>query len=133
MENKRWVQRFHNFEKTLYYLHEALQINKPDIIQKAGLIQFFELSYELAWNTMKDYLEEQGFTDIKSPRAAIKKAFEVGLIEDGHSWLKLLEDRNLTSHAYDEETVNEIEMLVRNNYNPLFKKLSIVFNKEKNG
>ena len=133
MENKRWVQRFHNFEKTLYYLHEALQINEPDIIQKAGLIQFFELSFELAWNTMKDYLQEQGFTDIKSPRAAIKKAFEVGLIEDGHSWLKLLEDRNLTSHAYDEETVNEIEILVRNNYNPLFKKLSIVLNKEKNG
>lgn len=51
---------------------------------------------------MKDYLEDQGFIDIKSPREAIKKAFEASLITDGHNWLKALEDRNLTSHIYDE-------------------------------
>ena len=57
-EDIRWKQRFQNFEKTLNYLEDALNIEKPDIIQKAGTIQFFEMTFELAWNTMKDFLEE---------------------------------------------------------------------------
>ena len=69
MENSdiRWKQRFQNFEKAIGFLAEALKIEHPDLLQKAGIIQFFEMSYELAWNTLKDYLEEQGFTDVKSP------------------------------------------------------------------
>ncbi|MBI5214216.1 MAG: nucleotidyltransferase substrate binding protein [Ignavibacteriae bacterium] len=112
----RWQQRLNNFEKALGHLEDALNISQPDIIQKAGLIQFFEMSFELAWNTLKDYLEEQGFADVKTPRAAIKKGFEIGLIQDGRSWLQLLENRNLTSHAYDERAATEIEMSIRQNY-----------------
>lgn len=119
----RWRQRFQNFEKSLQYLEQALNIAEPDIIQKAGLIQFFEMSFELAWNVIKDYLEEQGFIEIKSPRSALKKGFETGLIHDGHNWMMLLEDRNITSHAYDEATVNIIERLVHEKYYPLLKQL----------
>lgn len=119
----RWRQRFQNFEKSLHYLDEAMKIINPDIIQRAGLIQFFEMSFELAWNTMKDYLEEQGFIDVKSPRSAIKKAFETGLVADGHTWLKALEDRNLTSHTYDENTANQVVELIRNSYYPLLAAL----------
>lgn len=64
-----------NFERYIHLLTRALKIEEPDIIQKAGLIQFFKMTFELAWNTMKDYLQEQGFTDINTPRAAIKKGF----------------------------------------------------------
>lgn len=119
----RWKQRFENFGKSLSYLETSLQINNPDIVQKAGIIQFFEMSYELAWNTMKDYLQDQGFVDITSPRSAIKKAFEVGLIEDGHNWMQLLSDRNLTSHVYDEAKATEIETLIQERYYPLFRAL----------
>ncbi len=122
-EDIRWRQRFQNFEKSLAYLQQAIHISKPDIIQKAGLIQFFEISFELAWNVIKDYLEEQGFMDIKSPRGALKKGFETGLISDGHSWMQLLEDRNITSHAYDEATVDMIEGLIRKKYYPLLEQL----------
>src|SRR5437762_1468740 len=87
----RWKQRFQNFEKSMAHLEEPLRINNPDVTQKAGLIKFFEMSFELAWNTMKDFMEGEGFVDIKSPRGAIKKAFETGLVTDGHRWLKLLE------------------------------------------
>jgi nucleotidyltransferase substrate binding protein (TIGR01987 family) len=121
----RWKQRFQNYEKSLNYLEDALAINMPDIIQKAGIIQFFEMTFELAWNTMKDYLEEEGFLNLSSPRDAIKKAFEIELITDGHAWLKALEDRNLTSHTYDEETATEVENLIRNNYYHLLKKFSV--------
>ena len=125
MENHdiRWRQRFQNFEKVMKHLKDALNIDNPDIIQKAGIIQFFEMSYELSWNTIKDYLEDQGFTDVKYPRSAIKKAFEIELIEDGDSWMELLLDRNLTAHAYDEEKVNEIEKLIHHKYYPLLDKL----------
>ena len=79
-----------NFQKSLLYLQEALQIENPDVSQRAGMIQFFEMTFELAWNTLKDYLQAQGFIDIKSPRSAIKKGFEIDLITDGEGWLKLL-------------------------------------------
>jgi nucleotidyltransferase substrate binding protein (TIGR01987 family) len=129
MENKdtRWRQRFQNFEKSLQYLERALEIRQPDIIQKAGLIQFFEISVELAWNVVKDYLEEQGFTEIRSPRSALKKGFETGLIQNGHDWMKLLDDRNITAHAYDESTVNIIETLIHKKYYPLLKQLHDTF------
>ncbi len=119
----RWKQRFKNFEKSLNHLTNALHIINPDIIQKAGIIQFFEMSYELAWNTIKDFLENEGFTDVKSPRAAIKKAFETGLILNGHAWMELLLDRNLTAHTYDEEKITEIEKLIHNKYYPLLNEL----------
>ena len=121
----RWIQRFQNFEKAIMHLDAALQLKDPDILQKAGTIQFFEMSYELAWNTIKDYLEMQGFFDIKSPRDAFKKAFEIGLIEDGHSWMELLIDRNLTTHAYDEEKAAEVEKLIHQKYFPLLSQLHV--------
>lgn len=119
----RWKQRFSNFEKALQHLENALQIKNPDMVQKAGIIQFFEMSYELAWNTIKDYMEAQGFTEVNSPRTAIKKAFETGLIVNGHSWMDLLIDRNLTAHTYSEEKAAEVEQLIHQKYFPLLKEL----------
>ena len=81
MDDVRWKQRLQNFGKAFNHLKSAIQINNPDIVQKAGIIQFFEMSFELAWNTMKDYLQDQGYPDIKSPKESIKKAFEIGFIE----------------------------------------------------
>lgn len=135
MENKdiRWLQRFQNFEKSLSYLQEAMEIKKPDIFQKAGTIQFFEMTFELAWNLVKDYLEDQGFQDVKSPRSALKKAFETGLIVDGHKWMELLLNRNLTAHTYDEETADEVIKLIQTEYKPLLKQLYDAFKQKRNG
>jgi nucleotidyltransferase substrate binding protein (TIGR01987 family) len=119
----RWIQRFNNYKKSLGYLEQALQIVNPDIVQKAGIIQFFEMSFELAWNLIKDYLEEQGFVDVKSPRAALKKAFEMNIIENGHDWMDLLLDRNLTAHTYDEQKATDMELLIQNKYFPILKAL----------
>ncbi len=76
MSNKdiRWKQRFQNFSKSMEHLENALQIPSPDIVQKAGVIHFFEMSFELSWNMVKDYLEDQGFVDIKSPEGCTKKS-----------------------------------------------------------
>lgn len=119
----RWKQRFQNFEKSLNYLEHAMQIQHPDIIQKAGLIQFFEISFELSWNVMKEYMEEQGFLELRSPRDTIKKAFEIQLITDGHAWLLTLQNRNLTSHTYDEETAEKVVKEIQSVYYPLLKEI----------
>lgn len=119
----RWKQRFQNFEKSLMLLEGALALESPDIYQKAGLIQFFETTFELSWKLMKDYLEAEGFAEVSSPRAAIKKAFETGLIEEGHVWMELLLDRNLTAHTYNEDTADKVERLIEQKYYPVIRKL----------
>ena len=119
----RWKQRFQNFEKSLNYLEQAMQIQNPDIIQKAGLIQFFEMGFELSWNVMKEYMEEQGFLELRSPRDTIKKAFEIQLITDGHAWLRTLQNRNLTSHTYDEENAEKVVKEIQSVYYPILKEI----------
>lgn len=119
----RWRQRQQNFHRALLLLEEALAISNPDVTQRAGIVQFFEMAFELAWKMLKDYLEEQGFSDINSPRAVLKKAFEVELITNGHDWLQILRDRNLMAHTYDEKTATAVETLIRETYYPLLKSL----------
>lgn len=123
-ENKdiRWKQRFTNYEKAFRLLENTLLIQKPSEAERAGLIQFFEMTFELAWKLLKDYQEEEGFT-IKSPRDAIKQAFQAGFIKDGHTWIDALNDRNLTVHTYEEAIAIEVENSIRNSYFPLLSDL----------
>jgi nucleotidyltransferase substrate binding protein (TIGR01987 family) len=74
----RWIQRFSNFERAFLLLKEALKIEHPSIVERAGLIQFFEMAFELSWKLLKDYEETEGFI-VKTPREAIKQAFQSGL------------------------------------------------------
>jgi nucleotidyltransferase substrate binding protein (TIGR01987 family) len=78
---------------------------------------FFETAFELAWKTLKDYLESEG-VDTKTPRETIKQAFQTRLLADGHVWIKILDDRNMMSHTYDDEESRKVERLIRNDYFP---------------
>lgn len=123
MEDVRWRQRLANFQKALSQLTEFLE--KPDLnkFEKQGLIQCFEYTFELAWKTMKDYLEEQGFM-VKSPRMAIQTGFQIQLIKNGHVWIDALEKRNLMAHTYDENLADEAEQLIRTNYYPMLREFN---------
>jgi len=116
----RWKQRFQNFERSYRLLEDTLRIKTPSEAERAGLIQFFEMTFELGWKLMKDYLEEQGFT-INSPKEAIKQAFRSEIIADGHGWIDALNDRNLTTHTYQEETAVNVEKKIRKDYFPLLQ------------
>ena len=118
----RWKQRFQNFARAFTLLDQAIEIAAPSEVERAGIIQFFEMSFELAWKLLKDYLEAEGFT-IRSPRDALKQAFQAHLIEDGHIWIDALQDRNLTAHTYDEATAIAVEDKIRHTYYPLLVKL----------
>ena len=111
----RWKQRFQNFEKGFLLLCEALE-NGPGSLNKLeqeGVIQRFEYTFELAWKSMKDYLEENGVVIAPvTPRKVVKDAFAAKLIEDGQIWIDMLDHRNLLSRTYDfsvfEKAVEDI-------------------------
>jgi len=106
-----------------------MQIQHPSEAERAGLIQFFEMSFELAWKVLKDYLEGEGFT-IVSPRDAIKQAFQAGILEDGHIWIEALKDRNLTVHTYEERIAVAVEQKIRESYFPALLSLYDKFSRE---
>jgi nucleotidyltransferase substrate binding protein (TIGR01987 family) len=107
----RWMQRFGNYKKALIQLEEALELAKTrklSRLEQQGLIQAFEYTFELAWNTMKDFFEDQGETGILGSRDAFRLAFKRGLIQNGEIWMDMIQSRMLTSHTYDEETADKI-------------------------
>jgi nucleotidyltransferase substrate binding protein (TIGR01987 family) len=121
--DKRWIQRFENFEKAFHKLSEAIeQFDSLDDLSKEGMIQRFEYTFELAWKTAKDYLEYKE-VEVKYPRDTIKQAFKHELIDNGEIWMEMLNQRNLLTHTYDETNFNKALDQIRNSYFPQVKKL----------
>lgn len=104
-------------------------VQQPSVLERAGIIQFFEMTFELAWKLLKDYLEAEGY-DVKSPREAIKQAFQIEVIIDGHNWMAALSDRNLTTHTYNETTAQSVEAKIRGSYYPLLQTLQQDFSQK---
>ncbi len=119
----RWEQRFSNYLKALSQLEKYVEKEKLSDMERQGLIKAFEFTYELAWNTLKDYLEYQGIMELTGSRDAIRQSFKNELIADGNGWMNMLESRNKTSHTYNEETAEEIANAILTLYYNLFKSL----------
>lgn len=119
----RWKQRFQNFEKAILQLREAVNKKNLSDLEKAGLIQVYEFTFELAWKTMKDYLEEKEVV-VKFPRDAIKEGIMYEVIKDGDVWMDMLQKRNLMSHTHDEKNAVLAYQLIVNEY---FKELEEVY------
>jgi len=129
-EDIRWLQRFSNYRKALQQLRNAVELaNERELsdLEKQGLVQAFEYTYELAWNTIKDYMQYQGDTTIMGSRDAIRSAFSLGIIEQGEVWMEMLKDRNRTSHTYNEATADEIASSIIDDYWQEFLLLEIKF------
>ncbi len=123
-ENKdvRWIQRFENFQKAFRQLTKFIDKAELSELEEQGLIKAFEYTFELAWTTLKDFLEYRGQSGIYGSRDAIRKAFQLNLIDDGENWMDMLISRNRTSHTYNKETADEICRAVKNVYYSLFQK-----------
>lgn len=118
----RWQQRFQNFQRAYMLLRTALE-EKPiadfSDLEREGLIQRFEYSYELAWKTLKDYLEESGVTiSPVTAREVIKQAYAAGIIADGQVWIDMMLHRNLLSHTYDFSKFRDVLDAVAARYLP---------------
>jgi nucleotidyltransferase substrate binding protein (TIGR01987 family) len=122
----RWQQRFNNYTKALAQLQDAVTLAQQRSLSKLeqqGLIQSFEFTHELAWKTLKDFLEHRGVQDLYGSRDATREAFKVGLIEEGQIWMDMIQSRNLTSHTYNEETAAQIAATILSDYFPEFEVL----------
>lgn len=123
-EDIRWHQRFSNFNKALAQLENAVVLSKERALsdlEKQGVIQSFEYTHELAWNTMKDYFEYQGDASIKGSRDATRAAYKFTLITNGEDWMDMIRSRNKTSHTYNKETAEEIFSAIVGDYYRAFK------------
>lgn len=121
MESKdlRWEQRFVNYKRALSRLNEAVSQSidaELSELEREGLIQRFEYTYELAWKTLQDLLREKGYVDLKGPKDVLNQAFLVGYIEGDATWRAMKKSRELTSHTYDQDTACEIATAIVERY-----------------
>jgi nucleotidyltransferase substrate binding protein (TIGR01987 family) len=128
MEHKdiRWIQRFNNYKKALDQLREAVELMKKrelSRLEKQGVIQAFEYTHELAWKTLKDFLENRGVKDLYGSKDTTKESFKLALIQNGEAWMQMIKSRNLTSHTYDENTADDIILLIKDLYFGEFEEL----------
>ena len=124
----RWVQRANSFERALGRLRAAVKLAEQrelSDLEAQGLIQGFEYTHELAWKTLKNFLEAQGTLNLYGSRDTTREAFRNGLIENGEVWMDMVDKRNLTSHTYDEEIAAQVVMTIRNAYFSEFERLLI--------
>ena len=131
----RWMQRLKSYSSALKQLNNAIdEYSNRDLnsLEKQGLIKAFEFTFELSWNLIKDYFNYQGNVNIRGSRDSFREAFKYNLVDDGVSWMEMIELRNLSSHTYDEDTAEEIIELIAakyiNNFNILEKKMLTMIN-----
>ena len=126
----RWKQRFANFEKAFKQLKAAVdKFDELDDLSKEGLVQRFEYTFELAKNTLKDFIESKGENE-KYSRDVLKKAFQLQIITDGEIWLEMLDKRNIMSHTYNKTTFVEVVTVIKEKYFSEIEKLIKFFKKE---
>ena len=126
----RWLQRLDNYKRAQTQFNDAVQLMRSrelSDLEKQGVIQAFEFTWELAWNLLKDYLSWQGESEITGARDAIRESYKRGLIEEGDIWMAMLHDRNRTTHTYNESTMREILAGIEKHYQPRLAQLRTRF------
>jgi nucleotidyltransferase substrate binding protein (TIGR01987 family) len=129
----RWQQRLANFERALRLLREAMA-NGPDALnqlEKEGVIQRFEYCFELAWKTLKDYMEANGIVfDVVMPRQVIKDAFAAKVLNEGATWIAMLDHRNLLLHTYNPVVFEQAVEAIHQRYLPQLEQLHTFLQRE---
>jgi nucleotidyltransferase substrate binding protein (TIGR01987 family) len=119
----RWRQRFQSFRKAFGQLSAAADLAKQrklSELEQQGLIQAFEFTHELAWNTLKDFLEAHGAINLYGSKDATREAFARGLIANGDEWMAMIQARNRSSHTYNEKTAQDLAAATLSSFVPEF-------------
>lgn len=122
----RWQQRFSNYQKALAQLSAAVALSQQralSSLEQQGIIQAFEFTHELAWNVLKDFLQDQGDSSLKGSKDVTRAAFKMELIVDGEQWMAMIQSRHISSHTYDQQTADRLALAIINDYYPLFMAL----------
>jgi len=125
MEQRELRQKLASFQIVLRRLEEGVRREDKDTLVIDGVIQRFEFTFELAWKLMKLFIEEEGTSGVcLSPKTTVKQAFKREIIVDGEAWIKMIQDRNLTSHMYDVSMARRIYLSIENEYIVLLRELN---------
>lgn len=126
-ERPRWEYRFDNFHRAYLLLREAIELSRQrglSQLEQEGTVQRFEYCWELAWKTIKDYLEYQGVVlETVTPRAVLKAGFAANVIEDGDAWMAALDARNKMAHTYNLKVFEQVVMAIETRYLGLMDRL----------
>ena len=96
-------------------------------------MQRFEYTLELAWKTVKDYLEQSGVVlSAVTPRQVIKDAFAARILDDGQTWIDMIDHRNLLSHTYDAAKFEEAVDAIHGRYLAAFAQVRDLLGARKN-
>lgn len=125
----RWQQRFDNLQRAFTFLQTACKQEEYTHLEEAGVVQSFEFTFELAWKTLKDYLEQKGLNP-RFPRDVIKDAFRMEIIDKGEIWIRMLEKRNELSHTYNESSARKAVQIIKQDYFPCILQLYNYLKKE---
>ena len=132
----RWKQRFANFSRAFLLLRDAMDNDRSTLsqLEKEGIIQRFEYTFELAWKVLKDKMECDGIVlDQISPKAVVRQAFAAKYINDPDTWLKMMGDRNLMSHTYDFVKFEAVIQSIADAYLPMLQEWYLELLMEANG
>jgi nucleotidyltransferase substrate binding protein (TIGR01987 family) len=122
----RWIQRLANYRRGLARLADAVELSRQrplSLLEQQGLVQAFEFTHELAWNTLKDFLQERGATGLYGSKDTTREAFRLGLIDNGELWMGMIRSRNLSTHTYNEATAQELAREIADTYFAAFQAL----------
>lgn len=130
---KRWEERISDLNNAINRLEEAIEDSKKIELStlKDGVIQRFEFTVELSWKALKNYLNSEGIDTAITPKSSVREAFKIEIIENVNTWIEMLDDRNLTSHIYNQLIADEIyERIVNQYYKELKNNFEFLKNKE---
>ena len=123
----RWIQRYNHFAQAFKQLEKAVELSRQrplTELEEQGMIQAFEYTHEMAWNVLKDFLEEkQGLRNLYGSKDSTREAFKRGLLENGEVWMDMIKSRNLSSHTYNSDIASSIALAIVEDYHAEFKQL----------
>jgi nucleotidyltransferase substrate binding protein (TIGR01987 family) len=126
-DEPRWKYRFDNFKRAYELLEEAIALSKARALtplEREGVIQRFEYTWELAWKVLYDYLTFSGIVlETVTPAATVRAAFAAQIIQDGKVWLAALDARNKMAHTYDMKVFEATVEQISDSYSAAFAQL----------
>jgi nucleotidyltransferase substrate binding protein (TIGR01987 family) len=128
MEGKvpKWIERLEVYQNAVSRLNEVISLREHRPLSQFecdSLVKRFEFTYEMAWKLLMSYEKDNGISELQGSRDVIRRAFAMSIIENGEAWLEMVDDRNKTSHLYDEEMVADVIDEIVHTYYPLFVEL----------
>ena len=122
----KWLERLSIFKNAIARMAEVVELSKQRTLnqfERDSLIKRFEFTYEMAWKLMMSFEKEYGVTELLGSKDVVRTAFSMSLIDNGEAWLEMIDDRNKTSHLYDEEMAADVTEEIIDTYYPLFMEL----------